>query len=71
MFEHILSTLKAFGKDILFLAVGIVIGLLLSNVLKSHYRNECMEKIRVVNVLEDYITVSNVDTIERLCGKSK
>ena len=76
MFEYILPILKAFGRDVLLLAVGIVIGLLLSNVLKSHYRNECMASVRMLmETSDDAIHYNNnshnINTIEQLCGKAK
>ena len=60
--------IKSITKEMLLILMGVIIGLFLSGVLKYHYRNECIERIRISHVLGP-LEDKNIDTIQKLCGK--
>ena len=72
MFEGLMPLIKSITKEMLLILMGALIGLLLSGVVKYHYRNECIERIRISNVLGESTNNNidkNIDTIQKLCGK--
>ena len=68
MFEGLMTLIKSITKEMLLILMGALIGLLLSGVVKYHYRNECIERIRISKVLGS-LEDKNIDTIQKLCGK--